>query len=214
MSSSDSESEMSSDCLDVQVKKYTPKYSEISLLLAQVPYITNPGVFLEKLQSPHVLSSGDLVLGVSGFAKYDDVRGMLNKRTKKIVNSMIDFASVESSEDVAIFFCPRIINIPLKEVHGMYRKVYDEARTTFKHFILASRLYALGKKEHQESIKIFGEFAREDLKNFPYCSEEVFLLLCGNRHNTDIDGVAFRIFLANRHEFENFLSSFQKEIGE
>lgn len=200
------------DCIDVQVRKHTPQCSEISMLLAHVPYIINPAMFLEKLQSPYILHSDDLVLGVSGFARYDDVRGALGKRIKKVINSMVD-ASGASSEEVAIFFCPRIVNTPLREVYEMYKKVYSEVDATFQYFVLASRLYTLGKREHEESAKIFKEFAEEDLRNFPYRSEEVFLLSCKSKHNTEIDGVAFKLFLARRQEFEDFLSSFLKEIS-
>lgn len=213
MSSSDLENETSNDSFDLETRSYTPHCDEISMLLSQVPYITNQSMFLDKLESPYTLSSGDLILGVCGFARYDNAKKSLGKRIKKAINSMIASASVEPSEGIAVFFCPRIVNAPLREVYEMYSKVYAEVGTAFGYFILISRLYTPGKTEYMELVATFEEFAEEDLKTFPYCSEEVLLLPCRTKRNTEIDGVPFRIFLAKKQEFENFLSNFMRETS-
>jgi len=208
-STDDSTQETDSENIEIELKQNMPSIFEIATLTNQIPYITDHIEFLEKLQNSFTLCSGDLTLGCCGFVSYTEVKGCIAKKTKKIINSML--SCVESDSSVALFFCPRFVNVPLNEVLEMYKKSYNSG-CNFQYFIAISRVYTLNKEELEESTKIFTEFSNDDLKNFPYRSEEVFLLKSKLKQNTEIEGTLFKVIVADRQEFEYFLDSFEKEL--
>lgn len=217
MSSSDSSEAHSSSTedstqetdIEIELKQNTPSIFEIATLTNQVPYIIDHIEFLEKLQNSFTLCSGDLTLGCCGFVSYTEVKGCIAKKTKKIINSMLN--NVENDSSVALFFCPRFVNVPLNEVLKMYKQSYNSG-CNFQYFVAISRVYKLNKEELEESTKVFTEFSNDDLKNFPYRSEEVFLLKSKLKQNTEIEGSLFKVIVADRQEFEYFLNSFEKEL--
>ncbi|ELA42171.1 uncharacterized protein VICG_00814 [Vittaforma corneae ATCC 50505] len=85
-----SEESTSSGSLDLEIKDYKPKASDISILLSQTPYISDPILFLDKLYCCKVLTSGDLILAACGIAKYNNIRGSLTKSCKKSLSLLIE----------------------------------------------------------------------------------------------------------------------------
>lgn len=202
-----SEGSCSSESLDAEIQDYKPKASDLSILLPQAPYISDPVLFLDKLYCCKVLTSGDLILAVCGIAKYNDIRGCLTKNCKKSLNSLIEKA--ESPENVDFFFAPRISNIPPQEIYRLYASISDIA---FERCIVISRLYTLEKDEVEEVSETFPEFSKIDIRQFPHNAEEVLFLHAQHRQNTEICGNSARIYLPSRSEFLEFLGRFEKEV--
>lgn len=215
--SSCTHSQDSSESIDVEVKNGVPTLNEILMLTNQSPYITDHDEFLSKMENyasrSYVMASDDLIIACAALVKYNDVRGCLAKKTKKVINSMVESLKIENTDKIAIFFCPRFVNIPVSNVFDLYNHALKDLGE-FSHILFISRLYVLNKEEHQESIATFKEFSKDDLRMFPYRSEEIFLLSCPNRHNTEIDGLNYRIILANCDEVKRFLEAFSSELDQ
>lgn len=204
--STESEESFSSDGLDTSINKASLTVSEITSFFSQYSYITSPVEFLEKIDQSYTLSSGDLILAVAAFANYANIKGFVEKRFKKTLNSLIEGVT----GDVALFFCPRIVNVPLQLIYELYSKL-DLAHD---YYIVVSRLYKVEKEEIDEIFNTFKEYTQNDLRYFPCFNEEIFLLESSKRQNTEIKGCQCRIQLLSKAEFQTFLIHFANELKE
>lgn len=204
--SSTSEESFSSSNLDIEIDTNKPKLVDISIFFSQYPYISTPPKFLENISQSYVLRSDDLILGTVMILNYDGIRGCIEKRFKKTLNSLVE----KVSGSVGFFFCPRITNVPLHYVYNLYSKV----DLTFDYYIIVSRLFKLNKNEENEVFASFKEFSPEDLKFFPVFNEEIFFLNSNIKQNTEVKGSQARIYILTKAEFQSFLSNFAKELRE
>lgn len=206
MSSSETEESFSSDNLEIEVTNEIPSINDIASFFAQYPYISSPVPFLEKITQSRVLSSGNMVLAVALLSNYSEIKGFIEKRFKKTLNSLIENVTGE----VAFFFCPRIINVPLQNIYELYSKV----KLTHDYYIVVSRLYKVDKDEVDEVNSAFTEYSQNDLRYFPCFNEEIFLLDSEIKQNTEVKGSQSRIYVLSKKEFELFLSHFANELKE
>lgn len=197
-----------SSSIDMEIVEALPEIDSVNILNSQLSYIKDIPSFIEKLHYCNKAVSGDMTLGVSGVAKYEDVRGFLTKNFKKVVNSVIENAG-ETPESVSMLFIPRIINVPLHLVYKMYLGLKGK----FNKCIVVSRLYTLGKNEFKDVKESFPEFAEEHIRDFPVNNEQVFFLSGKYMKNTQIDEMPARIFLLDSEEFDKFLIKFEQELS-
>ncbi|KAM0679926.1 hypothetical protein GINT2_001867 [Glugoides intestinalis] len=205
---SNSSEDTASSSLDIEMIESPPEINSVNILNSQLSYIKDIASFIEKLHYCNKAMSGDMTLGISGVAKYEDVRGFLTKNFKKVVNSVIDNAG-ETPENVSILFTPRIINIPLQTVYKMYLGL----KGRFNKCIVVSRLYTLDKDEFKEVKQDFPEFADEHIRDFPINNEQVFFLSGKYMKNTHIDETPARVYLIDNEEFDKFLVKFDQELS-
>lgn len=204
----------SSESLHFVVNNKVPEITEIAMLSNQVPFITDLSRFLDKLKNynnSYCIMSDDFIIGCSGAVNYSEVRSVLYKKTKKIINFILEECKI-NLESTGLFFCPRFANCSLEYVYESYSKTFLDCN--FENYIFISKLYELDKDEFLECSNVFKEFKKDDLKYFPYRSEEVFLLNFKNRKNTEIENVHFRIFLLSKSEINEFMEYFKKEINQ
>lgn len=196
----------SSSSLELELEAHIPTVSEISILLTQTSFISDPISFLEKMNSCKVLKSDSTILAVFGVVEYNLIRGCLSKNFKKSVNSLIEKSEVK--ENIGFILSPRFNNIPLDQIY----KLYSSLEFTFDYFIIVSELYTVEKNEILNILSSFPEFNKDDLRNFPKLVEQVFLLHSKFKQNTEILGQPARIVLISKSEFSEFLNRFSLEI--
>jgi len=204
---SESDESFSSDSLDIETRDQIPTVSEISILLTQVPYVSSKCEFLEKLSQCKVIASDDLILGVCGLAKYTDIRGFLSKNFKKAVNTLLEKAGAPESVDFML--TARVGNIPMSLVLQMYSGMEEKVAD---YVLIVSRLYPVERELVESVSKEFSEFAPQDMRQFPYSAEQVFLLHAKLRQNTEVDGTPARLFLVTKSEFKAFVERFAEDM--
>lgn len=205
--SSESCESFSSESVNLEIRDYIPNASEVAIFLSNLPYVTDMIEFLSKLRYCKIASSDDMVLGMCGIAKYTEIRAFLTKNFKKTVNNILEKAGGLADADFLI--SARISNIPLASVLEMYSAIENEIS---KHVIIPSRLYPVEKAFVNDVVNEFPEFPPIEMRQFPYNSEEVFLLNTKLKQNTEVDGSPLRVFLVSKDEFKKFVREFANDV--
>lgn len=172
-----------------------------------MPYVSDKDGFLGQLHHCKTISSDDLVLGMCGLAKYTDIRRFLTKNFKKTVNALVEKAGAPASVDFLL--SARVTNIPMPLVLQMYA---DTKEYTADYVLIVSRLYPVERDLVEDVSREFPEFALDDMRQFPYNAEQVFLLHAKLRQNTEVEGTPARLFLVAKSEFKAFIERFAADM--
>jgi hypothetical protein len=159
--------------------------------------------FIDHLQG---IKSGDFLLGIVGYVDYNLISKHLNEKFKQSLKKMME----RDSGPYKYFVSERILNTPLDIV---LRKYLQLSLDEDEKIIFVSRLYKLGDKDLDEVDRIYGEYAKEDLKYFPVRNEEIFLIKQSDKEMTvAVRGVWYRVVILSSSEMKGFIRKFENEI--
>lgn len=216
MSESCSVSEVSS-CDEISYEVTDPSssnLSDISTIMGQSKIFPSSEEFLSSFTSSKVLTSGDVILSFCGFLQLSRVLGMVQKKLKKALNTLISTSGNKEirKDEVYVFCTERAANIPLEMILDLYKRL---SFIDFKYMIFVSRVKICGKSEARDLMEDFKEYDLSDLSHMPVRGEEILLLSSYiSRKQIVVNGNTFRLFLINSQMFESFIKLFEKELSE
>lgn len=215
ISNSDSTSRLSESkddsSLTLSIIEKVPEFKEIMMMANNIPFIEDLNSFLLYVKENNGLSccitNDDFILGCFTIISYDLIKKYFSKRTKKTINLII---GNEGLENVGFVFSPRYSNCPLHYVYECYNKIFLSSK--FDNYIFISKLYNLDATELKECLSVFKEFKIDDLRLFPYRSEDVYFLNSKNRKNTMIGDSNYRVAVLDVEEKNQFMALFSREL--